>query len=195
MTRVRDSAVAQAFYCGVLGCELARRREDLGLMHLRPGASMIDLVTRDGPLGRRGGEGPGAQAGNVDHVPAGGLFDAAAIAAHLAAHGVWASEASVNYGAEGDGLPRNVGWTTRSLSTKRPLRQDHVAQREGVRSFKTPWRTAGRRAAAEAGTPPYPGGPFAAVVDESASSTLRRVDNAKLVHQDTSGIRTATLWN
>lgn len=102
--RVRDSAVAEAFYCGVLGCAVARRRDDLGLVHLRAGASMIDLVTLDDPLGQRGGEGPGAQARNVDHLclrveP----FDAAAITAHLASHGVWASEASVNFGAEGDG--------------------------------------------------------------------------------------------
>jgi glyoxylase I family protein len=66
--RVRDSAVTEAFYRGVLGCEVARRRDDVGLVHLRAGASMIHLVTRDGPLRRRGGEGPGAQARNVDHV-------------------------------------------------------------------------------------------------------------------------------
>lgn len=102
--RVRDSAVAEAFYCGVLGCRVMRRRDDLGLVHLRAGASMIDLVTLDGPLGQRGGEGPGAQARNVDHLclcvaP----FDAVAITAHLAGHGVWASDVSINFGAQGHG--------------------------------------------------------------------------------------------
>ncbi|RXQ98926.1 VOC family protein [Pseudoxanthomonas composti] len=102
--RVRDSAVAEAFYCGVLGCQVARRRDDLGLVHLQAGASMIDLVALDGPLGTRGGQGPGPQGRNVDHLclqvaP----FHAEAIAAHLAAHGVWASEASMNFGAEGEG--------------------------------------------------------------------------------------------
>ncbi|WP_374603924.1 VOC family protein [Niveibacterium sp.] len=104
--RVRDPAQAVAFYQGVLGCRLVRRRDDLGLFHLRAGASMIDLVALDGPLGRLGGAAAGAEGRNVDHLclrveP----FDEAALRTHLAAHGITPhGPAEMNFGAEGDGL-------------------------------------------------------------------------------------------
>lgn len=104
--RVSDIERSRRFYVDVLGCNVARERPDLGLVHLRAGASMIDLVDVQGRLGRRGGAAAGATGRNVDHVclrieP----FDEAAIGAHLAAHGVDVTEpASVNFGAEGDGL-------------------------------------------------------------------------------------------
>lgn len=103
--RVRDPAAAERFYVEVLGCRVERRREDLGLVHLRAGASMIDLVAVDGPLGRKGGAPAGADARNVDHVclrveP----FDEAALAAHLRAHGHPPhGPAARNFGAEGTG--------------------------------------------------------------------------------------------
>ena len=103
--RVRDLDRAEAFYRELLGCEVARRRDDLGLRHLRAGASVIDLVAVDGELGRRGGAAPVAQGRNLDHLclrieP----FDAAAIQAHLAAHGLAAhGPVARNFGAEGDG--------------------------------------------------------------------------------------------
>ena len=87
--RVRDLAASVAFYGRVLGCHVVRERPDLGLVHLRAGASMVDLVAFDGPLGRVGGEGPKADGRNVDHLclrveP----FDEQRIVAHLAEHGV-----------------------------------------------------------------------------------------------------------
>ena len=103
--RVRDLDRSEAFYRALLGCEVARRRDDLGLRHLRAGASMIDLVAVDGPLGRRGGMAAGAEGRNVDHLclrieP----FDEAAIVAHLARQGVAPhGSAAINFGAEGDG--------------------------------------------------------------------------------------------
>ena len=103
--RVRDLERSIAFYASVLGCIVDRRRDDLGLVHLRAGASMIDLVAVDGPLGRPGGAPAGDGARNVDHVclrveP----FDGAAILAHLQRHGVARStEVQTNYGAEGLG--------------------------------------------------------------------------------------------
>ena len=103
--RVRDLDRAETFYRDLLGCEVVRRRDDLGLRHLRAGASMIDLVSVDGKLGARGGAAPGIEARNVDHVclrieP----FDATAIIDHLAAHGLEPhAPASNNFGAEGDG--------------------------------------------------------------------------------------------
>lgn len=103
--RVRDLKRSVAFYEHVLGCEVVRRRDHLGLVHLRAGASMIDLVSLDGSLGQRGGRGPDAQGRNTDHLclritP----FDEAALVAHLQAFGVPVTgPAEVNFGAEGDG--------------------------------------------------------------------------------------------
>jgi len=103
--RVRDAERSIAFYRQVLGCEVVKRRDDLGLVHVRAGASMIDLVTVDGPTGRKGGAGPGTEGRNMDHLclrieP----FDEAEIIAHLDAHGLERSaKAQVNFGAEGDG--------------------------------------------------------------------------------------------
>lgn len=104
--RVRDLDRSEAFYRALLGCEVVRRRDDLGLRHLRAGASMIDLVAVNGKLGRRGGAAAGAEGRNLDHLclrieP----FDEAAIVAHLARHGVAPhGPAATNLGAEGDGL-------------------------------------------------------------------------------------------
>lgn len=104
--RVRDVERSIDFYRAVLGCEVVRRREHLGLVHLRAGVSMIDLVSVDGTLGLRGGAAPATQGRNVDHLclrveP----FDEPALIRHLAGHGLAPlSPAEVNFGAEGDGL-------------------------------------------------------------------------------------------
>jgi catechol 2,3-dioxygenase-like lactoylglutathione lyase family enzyme len=51
--RVSDLERSIRFYQQVLGCELVKRREDLGgMVHLRAGASLIDLVDVQDPLGR-----------------------------------------------------------------------------------------------------------------------------------------------
>lgn len=102
--RVRDVGRMTAFYCGVLGCSLERRQDGIGLVQLRAGRSLVDLVSVDGKLGRAGGAAPGAEGRNLDHVcfrieP----FDEAALRAHLAAHGVEASDTASRYGAEGQG--------------------------------------------------------------------------------------------
>ncbi|MFQ5785040.1 MAG: VOC family protein [Alphaproteobacteria bacterium] len=102
--RVRDVARAIRFYCDVLGCREERRVEDIGLIQLRAGRALIDLVGIDGPLGRAGGAGPGREGRNVDHFalrieP----FDEAGLRAHLAAHGVACGKVERRYGAEGHG--------------------------------------------------------------------------------------------
>jgi glyoxylase I family protein len=103
--RVADSQRSIAFYAQALGCTVVKRRDDLGLVHLRAGASMIDLVALDGPLGRKGGAGAGAEGRNVDHVclrveP----FDEAALVRHLTASGAPPlAPATTNFGAEGSG--------------------------------------------------------------------------------------------
>ena len=103
--RVGDLRRSIAFYRAVLGCDVVRAREHLGLVHLRAGASMIDLVSVDGALGSRGGGAAGDEARNVDHLclrieP----FVEAELVAHLGDHGVATlGAAEVNFGAEGDG--------------------------------------------------------------------------------------------
>lgn len=102
--RVADLERMLAFYCDVLGCTREREQPELGLYQLRAGSSLIDLVTVDGVLGRRGGPAPGLDGHNVEHVClAVAPFDEAALTAHLAAHGVAIAESGLRYGAEGEG--------------------------------------------------------------------------------------------
>ncbi len=102
--RVADLQTMIRFYIEVLGCSIERRQEELGLVQLRAGRSLIDLVPVDGKLGQAGGAAPGREGRNVDHFcvrveP----FDETAIRRHLEAAGVTAGEAESRYGAEGEG--------------------------------------------------------------------------------------------
>ncbi|MGE0714714.1 MAG: VOC family protein [Alphaproteobacteria bacterium] len=102
--RIVDLDRMLAFYCGVLGCTVERRQEAIGLVQLRAGSSLIDLVPVTGVLGSRGGAAPGPEARNLDHFclrvdP----WDEADLRAHLAGHGVAIGEVGMRYGAEGDG--------------------------------------------------------------------------------------------
>ncbi len=102
--RVADLPRILAFYEGVIGCTIEREQPEIGLTQLRAGRSLIDLVTLDGMLGKRGGAGPGEGGRNLDHFAIAVLpFDEPAIRAHLAAHGVEVIEAGLRYGAEGEG--------------------------------------------------------------------------------------------
>lgn len=102
--RVVDLEAMLHFYCQVLGCAVERREDDMGLIQLRAGRSLLDLVPVDSPLGRTGGGRPDHQAHNMDHFclrveP----FDEAAIRAHLEAAGIRAGPLHSRYGAEGKG--------------------------------------------------------------------------------------------
>jgi glyoxylase I family protein len=103
--RVADLERSVDFYVRVLGLALVRRRDELGLVHLRAGASMIDLVSLDGALGAKGGRGPGTEGRNVDHLclrieP----YDERALLDFVTSHGIAvAGRAARNFGAEGDG--------------------------------------------------------------------------------------------
>ena len=102
--RVTDLEAALRFYCDVIGCREERRVDDLGLVQLRAGRSLIDLVAVDGRLGRAGGAPPGDEGRNMDHLALRiEHFDEAALRAHLTAHGVEVGEVASRYGAEGDG--------------------------------------------------------------------------------------------
>lgn len=103
--RVASLERSVAFYRRLVGATVERERPDLGLVHLRVGASLIDLVSVDGPIGRPGGAAAGAEGRNMDHLclrieP----FVEADVLAHLARHEVpRSSVAKIQFGAEGDG--------------------------------------------------------------------------------------------
>jgi catechol 2,3-dioxygenase-like lactoylglutathione lyase family enzyme len=102
--RVVDLDSMLRFYCGVLGCTVEKRQEGIGLVQLRAGRSIIDLVPVDGELGRAGGAAPGKEARNLDHFclrveP----FDEPGIRRYLQAHGIKVGPVASRYGAEGQG--------------------------------------------------------------------------------------------
>jgi catechol 2,3-dioxygenase-like lactoylglutathione lyase family enzyme len=102
--RVADLDASLAFYAGLLGCTIERRRDELGLVQLRAGRCLIDLVPVDGKLGRAGGAAPGREGRNLDHLclrvdP----FDEIAIRRELAEARVAAGETATRFGAEGEG--------------------------------------------------------------------------------------------
>lgn len=95
--RTADMNRALAFYGDVLGCREARRLDSIGLVQLRAGSSMIDLMDASANP-------PPDGAGNMDHFAVRvEPFDADAIRAHLAAHGVDAGSVESRVGAEGNG--------------------------------------------------------------------------------------------
>ena len=101
---VGDMEAARAFYCSVLGCTVERTLPEYGMLQLRAGAALIDLVdvaSEEGAWGRP----PVAGGRNMDHVClATGPWDEAALRAHLADHGVAIVEEGRRYGARGEGL-------------------------------------------------------------------------------------------
>ncbi len=102
--RVSDMQRMRAFYVDVLGCPVERRQDALGLVQLRAGSALIDLVDVAGALGREGGSAPGREGRNMDHFclrvdP----WDEVAIVAYLKARGVRVGESGLRYGAEGTG--------------------------------------------------------------------------------------------
>jgi glyoxylase I family protein len=93
--RVADMDRAIAFYEEVLGLHVERRLESIGLVQLRAGTAMIDLVprTEDEDDGR-----------NMDHYAVRiEEMDVPALTAHLKRHGIDPGEVRRRYGAEGYG--------------------------------------------------------------------------------------------
>jgi extradiol dioxygenase family protein len=102
--RIVDLGRMLRFYCDALGCTVERRQDDIGLVQLRAGRSIVDLVPVDGKLGAAGGAAPGNEARNLDHFclrveP----FDEPGIRRHLEAHGISVGPVASRYGAEGMG--------------------------------------------------------------------------------------------
>ena len=103
--RVVDAARMTKFYCDVLGCKVERARQDIGLIQLRAGQSMIDLVPVEGQLGSKGGAAPGREGRNMDHLclrvdP----FDPKEIVEYLKKKGVAVGDIRNRFGAEGNGV-------------------------------------------------------------------------------------------
>ena len=103
--RARDANAMVEFYCDVLGCVVERRTSpELGLIQLRAGVSLIDVLAVDSELGRMGGAAPGIEGRNMDHFCLRlESFDEEAIREHLERCGVIGSELETRYGAEGNG--------------------------------------------------------------------------------------------
>ena len=93
--RVSDMDRAIAFYETVLGLHVERRLSEIGLVQLRAGSAMIDLVPQ------KEGEADGR---NMDHYAVQiESMDVEALSAHLRQHGVDPGEVRRRYGAEGYG--------------------------------------------------------------------------------------------
>jgi glyoxylase I family protein len=102
--RVRDMERMIAFWRDALGCTVEKVQAELGLVHIRAGSTLIDLVDVTGKLGKEGGRAPEREGRNLDHFclrveP----FDADAIRARLKAHGIDADPPKRRFGAEGYG--------------------------------------------------------------------------------------------
>ena len=102
--RVVDLDRMLQFYCEVLGCAVERQDDSLGLVQLRAGRSLVDLVPVSGKLGRAGGAPPGTGGRNLDHFclrvhP----FNEATIRLHLSDCGVQVGALETRNGAEGEG--------------------------------------------------------------------------------------------
>jgi glyoxylase I family protein len=103
--RAQDAEVMTEFYCDVLGCVVERRSSpELGLVQLRAGDSLIDIVSVDGEIGRMGGAAPGKDGRNMDHFCVRlESFKEEVIREQLERFGVIGSKLETRYGAEGNG--------------------------------------------------------------------------------------------
>jgi catechol 2,3-dioxygenase-like lactoylglutathione lyase family enzyme len=93
------------FYGTVLGCPIERQLSpDIGLVQLRAGTALIDLVDVDSKLGRAGGGPPTEKNNNMDHfcmqLKPQSEED---ISGYLASHGIEAGPIERRYGAQGFG--------------------------------------------------------------------------------------------
>ena len=100
---VGDMEVARRFYCEVVGCSVDRELPQYGMLQLRAGSSLIDLVDIGSEAGAWGRP-PVAGGRNMDHVCiATAGFEPDQLREHLAAHRVEVVEEGLRYGATGEG--------------------------------------------------------------------------------------------
>jgi glyoxylase I family protein len=101
--RCKDLDKMIHFYATALGCPVAKEQRELGLVQMRAGRSLIDLLAAGAKIDRPESGLPGAGC-NMDHLclrveP----YDPAALRAHLLEHGARVGEEGNRYGAEGYG--------------------------------------------------------------------------------------------
>lgn len=113
--RCADPATMERFYVDVLGLAVERRLEAIGLVQLRCGRSLIDLVP-----GAPGADG----VRNMDHFCVGiEASDVAEVRRHLEAHGVEIAGGPVRvYGARGTGTSLYVRDPERNVVELKVLR-------------------------------------------------------------------------
>jgi len=93
------------FYRDVLGCVVERElAPEFGLVQLRAGSALIDLVVVDSELGRLGGGAPTVSDNNLDHFclqieP----LEESVLSEYLREHAIDAGEFEERYGAQGYG--------------------------------------------------------------------------------------------
>ena len=103
--RARDPVAMERFYVDVLGCAVERRQEAIGLVQLRAGAQLIDLVDVGGRLGRMGGAAPGPNGHNMDHLCLRVIdFDVDTVRDHLETHGVEVGDIGERHGSTGEAV-------------------------------------------------------------------------------------------
>ncbi len=103
--RARDPVLMERFYIDVLGCTVERRQDEIGLVQLRAGAQLIDLVDVAKRLGRMGGAAPGPEGHNMDHLCLRVIdFDVDTVRDHLETHGVEVGDIGERYGSTGEAV-------------------------------------------------------------------------------------------
>ena len=104
VVRVTDLEKSLHFYRDVLGCPVEKRQDNIGLIQLRAGSALIDLVPIDGKLGAMGGAPPGDEGRNIDHFCLQiETFDEKALLAFLEQSHVEVGDIGTRYGALGSG--------------------------------------------------------------------------------------------
>ncbi|HEV7136892.1 MAG TPA: VOC family protein [Steroidobacteraceae bacterium] len=103
--RARDCRRLVAFYRDVIGCPVEREQPEIGLIQLRAGRSLIDVLETKARGAVEPSEALANDGRNVDHFcltidP----FDPERLRAYLISRGVAAGEVAMRYGAEGEGL-------------------------------------------------------------------------------------------
>ena len=117
------------FYRDILGCPVERELPpELGLVQLRAGDALIDLVAVDSELGRMGGGPPTASENNMDHFCLQIKVQAEEeIGCYLSSHGIDVAPFERRYGAQGYGNSlylRDPDGNTVELRVRRQLTRE-----------------------------------------------------------------------
>lgn len=100
---VNEQALIQ-FYCEVLGCHIEHVAPEFGLIQLRAGNALIDIVDVSGPIGQSGGAAPKNSGNHIDHFCLQiETFDETDLLDYLDAHGVEHECFNHTRGAQGMG--------------------------------------------------------------------------------------------